>query len=414
MKKMWDFLEYGFTTLALMLYTGGPLTVLVSGGVNEGEVEFYEGSDNTLIKVTFLFIYFITFFLIALRWKKLVYLWQKDSYILLLIGISTASIIWSYNQSATISRSFALLGTTLFGMYLASRYTLKKQIVILSWTFGAVIFLSLIFAVALPKFGIMGGIHTGALRGIYNHKNVLGKMMVISTIIFLIRSSNKNNLLVYCGLILSILLLLLSRSSSAILNLLIIINLLLILRTWRFPYRVMIPFMIGIATLISGLVIWFNNNSEILFNAVGKDASLTGRTDLWSAVLDMIWKQPWLGYGYGAFWFSPDTAESVWYSVGWKAPNAHNGILDLWLNIGLIGIIIFILSFLKTLSKSFIWLRYSKISEGFLPLIFIIYMILSNLTESALMLQNDIFWILYVSIAYSVLLPVQDLNLNRN
>ncbi len=39
---------------------------------------------------------------------------------------------------------------------------------------------------------------------------------------------------------------------------------------------------------------------------------------------------------------------------------------------------------------------------------FIVYMIQSNLTESALMLQNDSFWVLYIAVAYSVLLPIEE------
>jgi O-antigen ligase len=412
MKKILNLAEYVFTVLSLMLYTGGPITVLTSGGANEGEAEFYRNNDNSLVKILFLLIYCITFLLLILRWKKVVYMLNKDKYILVLLGIALMSILWSASPEGTITRSIGIGGTTLFGLYLATRYPLKEQISLLAWMFATVMLLSFLFAVGLPKYGIMGSIHAGAWRGIYNHKNVLGKMMVISTTIFLLNtmSATKNKLILYLGLSFSIILLLLSRSSSAMINLIIITALFLMLRTWRWPYEFLVPTFIAIVTLISSVYLWSIDNSALIFAALGKDATLTGRTDLWNLVWDMIWKRPWLGYGYGAFWFGGENSVSseLWNAAGWKPPNSHNGLLDLWVNVGLLGVIIFALSFCKTLSKAFIWLRYSKISAGFWPLIFIVYMVLSNLTESALMLQNDIFWVLYVAVAYSVLLPIQE------
>ncbi len=303
MKKFLGLVEYVFGILSLMLYTGGPLTVLISGGVNEGEAEFYMGSDNSIVKILFLLIYSITFLLLIARWKKVVYMLSKDKFILILLGIAITSIVWSTRPEITVVRSIGIGGTSLFGLYLATRYSLKEQTGLLGWMFAIVILLSFLFAVALPKYGIMGSIHAGAWRGIYYHKNVLGKMMVISTIIFLLQTigATKNRLILYIGLSLSTILLLLSRSSSAMVNLTLVITLFLIFRTWRWRYEILVPTFIAIITLMSSLYIWLMDNSAVIFSTLGKDATLTGRTDLWNLVWNMIWQKPWLGYGYGAF-----------------------------------------------------------------------------------------------------------------
>jgi exopolysaccharide production protein ExoQ len=409
MNKILKIIEYPFSVLSLMLYTGGPLTVILSGGASEGEDGVDNNNDNSLIKIIFLFIYFITFILLLFRWKKVVYVLSKDNYIILLLGIVTASILWSINSEITVSRCIAIVGTSLFGIYLASRYTLKEQVVLLGWTFTVITLLSLLFVVALPKFGIMGGIHAGAFRGIYTHKNVLGRIMVMSIIVNSLRINlDKSRSITYVTLSLSVLLLVFCRSSAAILNLFNVIMTFLIFRTWRWRYEIMIPVSIGIISLMFCGVIWFNENSAILFGAVGKDATLTGRTELWQIILNMIGNRPLFGYGYGAFWVDTDNVTNVWFMAGWEAPNAHNGVLDLCLNAGLIGLIFFVLSLLKTLRNSFILLRYSTSSEGFWPLIFIVCLVLSNLTETALMVQNDVLWVLYVAIAYSVLIPDEE------
>jgi len=409
MNKILKIIEYPFSVVSLMLYTGGPLTVILSGGASEGEAGSADDSDNSLIKIVFLLVYLITFILLLFRWKKVIYILSKDNYIVILLGIVTASILWSINSEITISRCIAIVGTSLFGIYLASRYTLKEQVVLLGWTFTVITLLSLLFIVALPKFGIMGAIHAGAFRGIYTHKNVLGRIMIMSIIVNLLRINlDKNRSIIYFTLSLSMILLLFCRSSAALLNFFNVIMIFLIFRTWRWRYEMMIPFSIGMITLMFCGVILFNENSAILFRAIGKDASLTGRTELWPIILNMIWNRPLFGYGYGAFWVDTDNVTNVWFMAGWEAPNAHNGILDLCLNAGLIGIIFFMLSLWKTLRKSFVLLRYSTSSEGFWPLIFIACLVLSNLTETALMVQNDILWVLYVAIAYSVLIPDEE------
>lgn len=406
--------EYIFTVISLILYTGGILTVVLSGGFSEGQAENSTVDDTLIIKI-FLIIYCITFFFILSRWKRAVYLISIEKFILIFTLFAVTSILWSTSQEITITRSIAIFGTNLFGLYLGARYTLQQQLNLLTWTFATIIFLSLIFIFLLPKYGIMGGFHPGDFRGIYNHKNVLGKMMVISTAVFGLKGINaKNNRwLIFLGLSFSIILLIFSKSSSALINLLGILMTFMIINTWRWRYEIMIPILIALFTIITGLIFYFNDYSSLLFNAVGKDPTLTGRTDLWLLVWNMICKKPWLGYGYGAFWhgFDGPSAE-IWYTAGWHPPNAHNGFLDLWLSLGILGVVIFLIGFIKTFFQAFIRLRYSIRSEGFWPLVFIVYLILSNLTESALMLQNDIFTVLYVAITYSII--ITPLNDDRN
>jgi len=408
MKKIGHLLEQGFIILSLMLYTGGVLPVILSGGVSEGESS---GSvDYSIMKLLFTVIYFITLYLLILHWKTTLYLLGKDVFILILLGITVASILWSYDPTITKGRVITIIGTSMSGFYLATRYTLKQQIILFGWLFGTIIILSIFFSIGLPKYGIMGGLHAGDWRGIYTHKNFLGKMMVVSAIIFLLLTMEeniKNKSPIYFGLFFSVLLIIMSKASSPLINLASISMLLFIFRIRRLPFEVMVPFIMATGLLLNCFFIWYQNNPDALFNLVGKDSTLTGRTELWAVVKEKIAQRPWLGYGYGTFW-ATDNIDDVRFAVGWPAPHAHNGILDLFLNVGIVGVIVFVFSLCQTSMRSLIWLRYCKTYEAFWPILFIVYLILSNLSESALMLQNDIYWVLYVSVAYSVLFPVEN------
>jgi exopolysaccharide production protein ExoQ len=407
MKKTIVVFEQIFTVLSFLLYTGGILALVISGGKNEGE-SGEGGGDFGIIKQLFILINLITIGLLASRWKKVADVIVKNKYILLFTILVLLSMFWSDIPNTTLSRSIALFGTNLFGLYLATRYTLKEQLLLLVKVFGAVLLISLIFVVALPKFGIMGGLHAGAWRGIFLHKNDLGKFMVISTMIFLLQSIsyNKNRAIINLGLVFSVIFLIMSRSSSSMLNLVILLMVFFVFRTWRWRYEIMIPASIGIMFIGSLGYIWFTENAAIAFGSIGKDPSLTGRTEIWGLIIDIALRKALLGYGYDSFWFGFNgPSAEVWSAFDWHPPHSHNGFLDLWLSTGLLGLTFWGLAFMETLSKGFIYLRYySKTAEGFLPLIFLVFFVISNLTESSLMRQNDIFTVLFVSMSYSLII----------
>lgn len=399
--------EKGFSVFALMIYSGGLLSLIRSGGASEGETDFLVQSDSSLTLAIFQMIYVVTFILLALRWKKVVALLLQDKFIWILILLSALSVLWSSDPKVTMVRVIALIGTSLFGVYLASRYSLREQLVILALTFGCIMALSLVLAILVPQYGIMAGIHTGAWRGIYNHKNVLGKMMVLSAFVFLLRANfNIRNRSSFLGLCISIFLLFLSRSSAAIASFAILLTVFLVLRMLRWQYEVMIPMLLAALATGFGAFILIVEHADSLLLSVGKDPTLTGRTDLWWLVLDQIWEHPWLGYGYGAFWEDSNSgAVLIRYAVGWGIPNGHNGFLDLWADLGLVGVFILLLGTLGTMIRALLLLRSTKNLIYIWPLLFVTNMLLANLAETTLMVRNDIFWVIYVAVALSVINP---------
>lgn len=416
-KKILLFTEEAFAVFSLLLYSGGPLTVILSDGASEGDDS---GDTNTSLILVFFFLnYIITFFLLVLRWKKVLLLMKKDKIMLLLVGMAVFSFVWSYGRKQTLTRGIAIVGTSLFGLYLASRYTIKKQLELLSWMYGIAVIFSFVFIAAIPKWGIMGGIHAGAWRGIYNHKNVLGKVIVPGITIFLLQAFNskKYSWLFWMAFSLAFILLLRSSSTSSLLNGTSLIAICISFRVFRWKDNFMVPSAITIASFGAIFYAIVSMTTEAILKALGKDATLTGRGDMWPYIFEMIGKEPLLGYGYGAFWYGPDTPSFyIWQATGWTPPNSHNGYLDLWLQIGLLGLLVYIFGFLAvTLPKAFYWLRNTKTSEGFWPLTYMTYMLLANISETTLMIQNDLFWVIYVAVAFSVQIPPELQTLpNRN
>jgi O-antigen ligase len=130
---------------------------------------------------------------------------------------------------------------------------------------------------------------------------------------------------------------------------------------------------------------------------------------MWPLVVRQIYEKPWLGYGYETFWFGgwEGNPANIWIylSPGFEPPHAHNGFLEMILSVGYIGLFVFIVGFLDVLLRSISWLRIHKTVLGLAPIVILVFLLIVNMTESMLM-NDDLFWILYVSIIFSTRIPL--------
>src|SRR5215218_5490056 len=259
-------------------------------------------------------IYLITFFFLLLRYKRVIYVAMRNRFMWLLIGLLVAltfiSALWSDAPGATVRNSIALAGTTLFGGYLATRYSWNEQLRLLAWALSIMAVLSILYILLGPSGGIAtdpeGGAPEGGVgvSGVFGHKQALGKSMALAAMAFFIlaASSRNHRWLPWVGCAVALVLVLISGSTGALVLLLIFVPLWPLYKALRWRYTAAVPFLITAVLLGSGAVILLLINAETVLAALGKNTTLTGRTVVWSAVLDMIRERPWLGYGYGAFW----------------------------------------------------------------------------------------------------------------
>lgn len=404
LKEAGQRLEKGFTVVALFIFCRGILGLVLSGGADE----FTSNYDGSLIRVVFALVHLITLCLLVLRWKKVLAVVMSHKLILAVVTIATVSFLWSDFSSFTLRRCIALLGSCFFGIYLASRYTLKEQLRLYGWTFGLAIVLSWAMIVAVPSLGHASGVHAGAMRGVFVHKNGLGDRMALSTMTFLLLAldAKKYRWIFYGAIGLSMVLLLLAQSIGSLLSVMVPLAAFPIYRLLRWRPIVLIPTMLMLV-LVVGIPagwVWFNQDTVLI--AMGKDPSLTGRTEIWELSIDMIRQRPWLGYGYQTFWQGINGPSGYVLRAmgvdGFKAPHAHNGVLELSLDIGLVGVTLYLLGFWSCLIRSVSWARFGRRSLDYWPLLYMTYMGVTNIAESRLMEYNDIALVLYLAAAFTV------------
>ncbi len=108
--------------------------------------------------------------------------------------------------------------------------------------------------------------------------------------------------------------------------------------------------------------------------------TLTGRVPLWQILISDIQQHPWLGAGFAAYW-SPERVYQVEQIVGWSAPSAHNGFVEELLNTGIVGLTILLAFFFCAMLVAVRAVRQGD-PLGWLAILFLLYYVLLNLTNS--------------------------------
>ena len=389
-------LEKGFAVIALLFFADAFISLIAQ----KSGMKIVLGASDRLVMVISYSIYMLTAFLIISRVKDVFVLLVKEKFLLCLVCVAVLSAFWSDAPSITLRRCIGLGGTTLFGLYLAVRYTLSEQLRLLASMLRIAIIFSLLFGMLLPDYGIATEIHEGAWHGIFDTKNVLGRLMALSAIVFtlLVVDKTKYRRVQWAFLIASLGLLILSTSRTSLILLSAFFVFLFVYHSlnWHFYLRLFL-YCILIAAVIIALIC-VANISWVVPPPTEAEMTLTGRTDLWEAVWVMIRKHPVLGYGYAAFWREIEgQSKYVWQMIGWQTPHSHNGLLDLCLDLGLVGVMMFLSGFFQAI-RNFIHRKGSVNRVEFLwPLVYLTFFMASNLLESALVRNNSIFFVLYVS-----------------
>ncbi len=115
-----------------------------------------------------------------------------------------------------------------------------------------------------------------------------------------------------------------------------------------------------------------------LLSLMGRDATFTGRTEIWQAILPVAFQNWVCGVGYGSFWIVPRFS----YSLSFMVNESHNGYLEVFSELGIVGLILlvmFLLSFYRDAEKA---LTYDFRWPSF-ALCCLLIIVIHNITESS-------------------------------
>ncbi len=335
------------------------------------------------------------------------YCWvlTKNLPILILLIIVPTSVLWSSSPNDTLAYSRAFLCSTAFGIYLATRYTPKEHMQQLAWLFGISTFLNLIVPLLAPSYGTDRGIW----KGITPHKNELSAAMALVATFCLTNAlygDKKYRWFAYMGACVSFFILLMSQGKGSLgifMGLLIILPLNKIIKQHYKLRTCLIITALFIATVVAVSVSL--NFEYILVDLLGKDVGLNGRDKLWNYLIDRAMQRPWFGYGYAGFWTNLEEGKAVAVSFPWISGagegggNAHSSYMDVFLQLGWLGLSLVGTSLITVLTKIMLLLGVTKQNEFFWMLQSILFMLITSYYESygGFLAYRHLFWVLYVS-----------------
>lgn len=312
--------------------------------------------------------------------------------------LAIASTAWSLDPMLTLRRSIPFALAALFGLWFAVRFEPAQQLAILRLTMIAVVIATIAIVNAAPSIGLdhTPG-HATDWQGVFTQKNACGRMMVLATAVILF--GPRITLKRAASLLLFLFVLYMSGSRGAwVIQAVVFLLWLVLLAARRAGVRLRLVTVVTApiaAALVAALTVLLLPRI-LLF--LGRDATLSGRTVIWAQVAQFIRQRPFFGYGYDAFWrgmLGPSLQIDA--AVHFVVEHAHNGFLEIGLEFGLAGLVVFVISWLLAWRRLLpFWLR-GDIEPIAFPLVVLILLLLYNLDENTLLIYNGLFWPLYVA-----------------
>lgn len=325
-------------------------------------------STDGLLRAAFLPAYALGFLLILARPWNMVRATARQPFLIILTGVALASIAWSIDPGVSIRHGFAVTCTTISGLALAGRFRWVDLARALAIVFALLILASYIVCLAAPV--------RGAWRGLWLEADTLGGLMALGGCVLgaaaLMDPDRRKLWLVFAGLAVG--LVLMSRSGAGLAVLLL--GLTALGFTWICERGTPLGAMVA-GGLVLGLFVLLAASALL-----GKDGALSGRTQLWEAAMGQIEQRPWQGYGYGAVL---------------AGQNVRNAWIELWIGVGLFGLMAWGLFYLQALALAVI--AVFRDPGALLAFPFLVVFTLSSLTESIAMVDNDFRWVLFVALA---------------
>lgn len=367
--------------------------------------------ETPLLRLVWLPAYAAIGGLILYRLDRVWRAWPAALCLAMLVGLCFASQYWSIDYQTTSRRVIALAISGVFALYLgaAFRGPYLPRLLMLSSLIMAVGSLVMVFA--FPSIGVHHDVNAGLWRGLWYEKNQMGAVMVIgaTAAAACLASPDPRRLVPAIAFVLSSGLVLATQSKTSLLCLMLGVGVVAGFWTLRRGGAAFTVVAVWSAVVLAALGLWiWETHSVAVLEALGKDPSLTGRTEIWSSLMRRVAERPWTGYGYGAFWGrmgeSPP-ADWVRKETGWIVPSAHNGWIDVLVQLGWPGAILMggqlALTFVITLFRS----TGSGVREGWWALGFLVSFFMLSLSESILLTHQSLPFVLFLAVMTRAMLP---------
>jgi hypothetical protein len=347
--------------------------------------------------------------------------------LLAFIVLAFLSIAWSFYPGFTALGAVVLLLTTASAVSMAITLTWPELLTVLGWVFRLVLGLSFLFEFIVAAFvrhpiypvWVAPQAHPakllywsrdllfdlGKIQGIVGNSSLLAMAALLGLIVFAIQLASKT---VKSGwgwfwLAVALITIALTQSATVLVALAIVAVVALaalLVRRARTPRGRAYSYL-GILFGVTALALFAFVAQGRVLALLGKSSDFTGRFTIWHEVIALAQQRPGAGWGwlgYWIVWIAPfDTLKKA---GGVQPPHAHDAWLDVWLQLGIIGLVVFGGLVLATLVRSWL-LATDRVVTGpsdpgthhwvaLLPLLMLTAQLVQSIAESRILLEGGL------------------------
>jgi exopolysaccharide production protein ExoQ len=365
----------------------GAIDTLVYGPAWEGK-----GGDKITLSLNLLGI-FVSLFLFWSGMRKKSFARINKFLPLAAAGCLLFSTLWSVAPMVSLTQGTAYFFVVIGSIGLVQALDGDELMGLVSLICGLSAVASLFWQLVLFPRPAFNGIEQDFI-GIFVQKNVLGQVMVGGVLAALhsIRITKRRRLLYICIIIICTVVAFLSKSSTSMVAIAALFCLDFLGRLY-FKGSSSRALSIGLSVGCVLALLFFTMNEGMVLDLLGKDATLTGRTAIWPYVIDNIGEKPLLGWGLAAFWMPGNPAAmQIGRAVNWYAPNAHNGLLEFLIEVGLVGTSFFVFLWVRNLVMAVKCMNINGAAQhfGLTSVLLLIVILIVGISEEVLVAPQHI------------------------
>ena len=360
-------------TIWMLIYASRPLAHWFEYYTISSDIEAGSPLDR-LVLTTLIVLALIILFKRKIEWSRI----SKDNYWLIIIYLYMGiSILWSDIPFVSFKRWFRSIGDILIALVIFSeRMPLQAMESVFRRCAYVLIPYSLVLIKYYPHLGVEYGRWSGGQMwtGVTLQKNSLGQLCALSMFLLiwallrewragiLFKNGNQTFADVFVLAIAGFLLRGPENASSATsVGILVVgvVGLFLLYRRENLAKFIAKHLKVISASLTLMSFLFYDSVIKLIAPIFGRDETLTSRTEIWQPLIEYAAQNPIFGVGYGGFW-GIEGSEEV--ASNYVMAQAHNGYLAVYLELGIVGLVllaIFLLAFCgkikREISQSFYW-----------------------------------------------------------
>ena len=255
--------------------------------------------------------------------------------------------------------------------------------------------------------------HEGRIQGIVGNANHLGFLALLAVIVVSIELADRlrPRSTSIAWLVVAGATLVFTRSATvtvALVATLALMGIVLLLRRRDSPRARTITYAsLGTAlVLATAAVIAF---PAAIITALGRSTDLTGRVEIWESVIGLAQQRPAFGWGWVSFWVPwAEPFTDLAFSNKVRMLQAHNAWLDLWFQVGIVGLVIFAALVISTTVRSwYVAVDRRQLLPGkpqryraleLLPLAIMTAFLVQSIAESRLLVEFGIMFLVLIAV----------------